>query len=139
MKAIIIYTDGSCKGNPGPGGWAAVYHTDGQDHCVQGGEAHTTNNRMELKAAIEGLRTVQATIPRATHFTIFSDSTYLVNTMTKGWKRRANHDLWEQLDAVIRGVHVAWRWVKGHSGVPGNEVADDLAQGEAERWRSTTT
>ena len=135
MKPIAIYTDGSCKGNPGPGGWAAV----ALGCKTFGGTAHTTNNRMELTAAIKGLVAVQTAFPCATHFIIYSDSTYLVNTMTHGWKRRTNHDLWEQLDAAIQGIHVSWCWVKGHSGNPGNEMADTLAQEEAERWRSTTT
>lgn len=141
MKPIPIYTDGSCKGNPGPGGWAAVMvpRLGFTPRFIRGGETRTTNNRMELMAAIKGLVAVQDIFPLATYFIIYSDSTYLVNTMTKGWKRRANRDLWEQLDDAARGKHVSWRWVKGHSGDPGNEMADTLAQEEAERWRSTTT
>ena len=135
MKSIAIYTDGSCKGNPGPGGWAAI----AQGYRFRGGEVHTTNNRMELMAAIEGLRAMQTYYPQATHFIIYSDSTYLVDTMTKGWRRRANHDLWDQLDILVRGKNVSWHWVKGHDGNPGNEMADTLAQEEAEHWRLTTT
>lgn len=134
---IVIYTDGSCKGNPGSGGWAAVFpnqFVEDKSWTLHAGEAYTTNNRMELTAVIKGL---DAT-PWSAHVVIYSDSTYVVNTMTKGWKRRANHDLWEQLDAVTRGRNVRWCWVKAHSGVPGNEAADRLAQEEAERWRLRT-
>ncbi len=139
MKPIHIYTDGSCKGNPGPGGWAAVHSLKGQEHYICGGEADTTNNRMELMAAIQGLVAVQTHYPQATHFVIHSDSTYLINTITLGWKRRVNNDLWDQLDAVIQGKNVAWYWVRGHNGNSGNERADAIAQQEAKRWRSITT
>ena len=92
--AFDIYTDGSCSGNPGPGGWAAVIEHDGEKSRLSGGERSTTNNRMEIMAAIKGL---EAAPPGATAV-IHSDSEYLVKTMTKGWKRNVNRDLWEQLD-----------------------------------------
>ena len=96
--AFDIYTDGSCSGNPGPGGWAAVIEHDGEKTRLSGGERSTTNNRMEIMAAIKGL---EAAPPGATAV-IHSDSEYLVKTMTKGWKRNVNRDLWEQLD-LARG------------------------------------
>ena len=93
---INIYTDGACSGNPGPGGWAAIIVDGEKRKEVKGGDENTTNNRMELTAAIEGL----AKIPGDSEVTVHSDSLYLVNTMTKNWKRNVNHDLWEKLDKL---------------------------------------
>jgi len=119
-----IYTDGSCLVNPGPGGWGALVLPDqGEPQRLSGGEAHTTNNRMEMTGAIKGL---EATPPGAS-VDLYSDSSYLVNTMTKNWKRRVNNDLWDQLDALSRLRKVNWLWVRGHNGDPGNEEADRLA------------
>jgi len=119
-----IYTDGSCLVNPGPGGWGALVLPDqGEPQRLSGGEAHTTNNRMEMTGAIKGL---EATAP-GTSVDLYSDSSYLVNTMTKNWKRRVNNDLWDQLDALARLRKVDWLWVRGHNGDPGNEEADRLA------------
>ena len=118
-----IYTDGSCSGNPGPGGWAAVIEHDGEKTRLSGGERSTTNNRMEIMAAIKGL---EAAPPGATAV-IYSDSEYLVKTMTKGWKRNVNRDLWEQLDLTVAKRNVDFRWVRGHAGHPQNEEADRLA------------
>lgn len=124
MAATIeIYTDGSCSGNPGPGGWAAVLTTPSGQKQISGGETSTTNNRMELMAAIKGLEST----PLASSVEIHSDSEYLVKTMTLGWKRRVNHDLWEQLDRLASERDVKWLWVKGHAGDPRNEQADQLA------------
>ena len=121
---ITIYTDGSCLVNPGPGGWGAlVLPEQGEPERLSGGEAHTTNNRMEMTGAIKGL---EATAPGAS-VDLYSDSSYLVNTMTKNWKRRKNNDLWDQLDALARLRKVNWLWVRGHNGDPGNEEADRLA------------
>ena len=124
---IVIHTDGACRGNPGPGGWAAVIQQNGNQQIISGADRHTTNNRMEMTAVIKGLETVD---PSA-KVLISSDSTYVVNTMTKGWKRKANHDLWEQLDRLVSGRDISWRWVRGHSGDPGNELADSAATREA--------
>ena len=124
---IVIHTDGACKGNPGPGGWGTVIEQNGNQQRLSGGEPQTTNNRMEMTAVIKGLEAVD---PAATVL-ISSDSTYVINTMTKGWKRKANHDLWEQLDRLVKGRDVSWRWVRGHSGDRGNELADSLATKEA--------
>ena len=124
---IVIHTDGACKGNPGQGGWGAVIEQNGDQIRLSGGEPQTTNNRMEMTAVIKGLEAVD----RSAKVLISSDSTYVVNTMTKGWKRKANHDLWEQLDALVKIRDVSWRWVRGHSGDRGNELADALATKEA--------
>jgi ribonuclease HI len=124
---IVIHTDGACKGNPGPGGWGTVIEQNGNQQRLSGGERQTTNNRMEMTAVIKGLEAVD---PAATVL-ISSDSTYVINTMTKGWKRKVNHDLWEQLDRLVKGRDVSWRWVRGHSGDRGNELADSLATKEA--------
>lgn len=124
---IVIHTDGACKGNPGQGGWGAVIEQNGNQIRLSGGEPQTTNNRMEMTAVIKGLEAVD----HAAKVLISSDSTYVVNTMTKGWKRKANHDLWERLDALVQSRDVSWRWVRGHNGDLGNELADSLATKEA--------
>ena len=120
---IDIYTDGSCSGNPGPGGWAAIVVKNGKRSELKGSEVHTTSNRMELTAAIEGL----ASVPENSEVTIHSDSEYLVKSMTRNWKRRANLDLWQRLDELVATRRVKWLWVKGHDGHPENEMADKLA------------
>lgn len=120
---IHIYTDGSCHGNPGPGGWAAIIENDGDKTRLSGSERETTNNRMELLAVIKGLQSTR----KQNDVTIFSDSQYVVNTMTKGWKRKANQDLWALLDIEVRDRRIIWEWIRGHSGNPGNEEADALA------------
>ena len=124
---IDIYTDGSSIGNPGPGGWAAVILEGGSKRSVHGRHGRTTSNRMEILAAIEGLRA----LPEAAEVTVHSDSQYVVNTMTRNWKRNANQDLWERLDAEVARRKVEWRWVRGHAGNPMNEEADRLANREA--------
>ncbi len=120
---IDIYTDGACSGNPGPGGWGAIVVRDGEELELKGGADETTNNRMELTAAIEGLEHTTEN----TEITIHSDSQYLVNTMTKNWKRNTNHDLWQKLDDLVANRKVNWVWVRGHDGHPQNERADKLA------------
>lgn len=135
-QTVIIYTDGACRGNPGPGGWGALLHYD--DNCRElfGGEANTTNNRMELTAAIQALETLK----RGCRVELHTDSNYvrqgITQWMTKwkqnGWKTAArkpvkNADLWRALDDACQRHDIEWRWVKGHSGNPGNETADALA------------
>ncbi len=120
---LDVYTDGSCLNNPGPGGWAAILVRPSGPERLSGGEPDTTNNRMELTAAVKGLEAA----PPSAQVTVHSDSTYLINTMTRGWKRRVNQDLWGQLDALVEGRRVRWHWVKGHAGDPWNEEADRLA------------
>ena len=127
---IEIYTDGSSLGNPGPGGWAAIIVEGGSERPLSGGEAHTTNNRMEMLAVVEGLRA----LPESAEATVFSDSQYVVNTMTKNWKRKANQDLWAKMDSEVGKRKVKWRWVRGHAGHPMNEKADKLAVQEAKKY-----
>ena len=126
---IEIHTDGSAIDNPGPGGWAAIIVEDGSKTVVRGGEEHTTNNRMEILAVVKGLESV----PDSAEVAVFSDSTYVVNTMTRNWKRNANRDLWTLLDAEVARCTVSFHWVRGHDGNPMNEEADVLANREARR------
>lgn len=136
MKAITIYSDGACKGNPGPGGWGAVLRYGEAEKRIKGGEPGTTNNRMELTAAIQALDSLR----EACEVTLFTDSIYVMkglNEWLPGWKRRGwrtadgkavkNQDLWERLDAACARHRIDWRWVKGHNGDPGNELAEQLA------------
>ena len=135
-EAVEIYTDGGCRGNPGPGGWAALLVAGQQRKEVSGAEAQTTNNRMELMAVIEALRTLKRPVP----VRLYTDSQYVrlgITEWVKSWKARGwrtaarqpvkNQDLWEQLDALAAGREIEWHWVKGHAGVPGNERVDALA------------
>jgi ribonuclease HI len=123
-----VYADGSCLGNPGPGGWAAVIvKPGGVSNTVFGGDPATTNNRMELTAAIEGLRI----IPTGMRVVLRSDSQYVVKTMTLGWKRKQNVDLWEKLDHEVEQRQVRFEWVEGHAGDPLNEEADRYARNAA--------
>ena len=120
---IEIYTDGACIGNPGPGGWGAVLARDGEVEEISGDEPDTTNNRMEILAVIRGLEEV----PRGEPVAVYSDSTYVVNTVTKGWQRKANQDLWAELDRALAGRDVRWEWIRGHRGSQLNERAHSLA------------
>ncbi len=134
---LKIYTDGACSGNPGPGGWG-VYIIDGEEtRDLKGGEPETTNNRMELMAAIEAVRST----PEDTAFELYTDSTYVkngLNSWIKNWKRNGwktasrkpvkNKDLWIELDDLAAKRKIDWHWVKGHAGDPGNEMADELAR-----------
>ena len=136
MKTVEVFTDGGCRGNPGPGGWGAVLRFGGHERELRGSEENTTNNRMELLAAISALEAM--TEPCAV--TLTTDSTYVKDGITRwirnwkanGWKTAAkkpvkNKDLWERLDAECLRHQVDWRWVKGHAGHPENERADGLA------------
>ena len=133
---ITIYTDGACKGNPGPGGWGAWLRSGVHEKELWGGEATTTNNRMELTAVIEALAALKA----PSQVVLYLDSEYVRNGITSwihNWKRRGwrtadnkpvkNVDLWQRLDTLVQTHRIDWRWVKGHSGDPGNERADALA------------
>ena len=125
---LIAYADGSCLGNPGPGGWGVVLlSSDGSRLEFSGAADSTTNNRMEITAAIEALRR----LPSGLDLTVRSDSQYLVKTMTLGWRRRENLDLWKMLDDEAAKRKVRWEWVPGHSGDTFNERADELARSAA--------
>ena len=128
MKEVTIYTDGACSGNPGPGGWGATLSTKDskgilRSRHISGYDPDTTNNRMEIKAAIEALKALKT----ACDVTVHADSQYLGNTMTKGWNRNKNNDLWQELDDLKKEHKIKWVWVKGHADVPGNMTVDKLA------------
>lgn len=136
MKKVEAFTDGACRGNPGPGGWGVLLRFGGHEKELSGGESHTTNNRMELSAAIEALKALSQTC----HVTLTTDSTYVRDGITQwvskwkanGWKTAAkkpvkNQDLWMALDEQCQRHAVDWQWVKGHAGHPENERADQLA------------
>ena len=134
--AVIIYTDGACLGNPGPGGWAVILKYGQHERELSGNEKHTTNNRMELRAALEGLRA----LTEPCQVTLYTDSTYLQRGVTewlpnwkrKNWRRKggklANVDLWMKLDEEIIRHEILWRWVRGHAGNMMNERVDKLAR-----------
>ena len=120
---IHIYTDGACWGNPGPGGWAAIILDGARTRELKGRQEDATNNQMEILAAISGLEQT----PPGSQVTVHSDSQYLVWTMSRGWKRKVNFDLWERLDRLVAEREVKWEWVRGHVGHPENERANTLA------------
>ncbi|MBL0089023.1 MAG: ribonuclease HI [Ideonella sp.] len=135
-ETVVIYTDGACKGNPGPGGWGAWLRWGEHEREMFGGEPATTNNRMELTAVIEALASLKRRVPVA----IYTDSEYVKNgisTWIHAWKKRGwltadrkpvkNIELWQRLDALVAQHEVQWHWVRGHTGDPGNERADALA------------
>ena len=123
---IEIYTDGACKGNPGKGAWAAIIIKDNNKTQLSGSCQNTTNNQMELTAVIRALETLG---PGQTA-TVFSDSQYVINSITLNWKRNANLELWTALDSTTKDLTITWKWVRGHSGHPLNEEADKLANKE---------
>ena len=136
MKQVIIYTDGACRGNPGPGGWGALIKFESAEKEIFGGQPDTTNNQMELSAAIEGL----AALKEPCSVELFTDSKYVMDGITQwiqNWKKNnwrtaakkdvKNKELWQKLDQLISQHQVQWHWVKGHSGDEGNEAADLLA------------
>ena len=121
---IYLYTDGASSGNPGPGGYGAVLVCGNLRKELSGGFALTTNNRMELLAVIKGLEAIRW---KGAQVKVFSDSTYVVNTITKNWKRKKNHDLWARFDELSGGFDLSFNWIKGHAGHPENERCDRLA------------
>lgn len=145
MKQVEIFTDGACQGNPGPGGWGAVLRYQGSEKEISGGEAHTTNNRMELSAVIEAF----SLLKEPCEVTLWSDSKYVCDAIEKGWakswrkngwkkadkKPALNSDLWERLLNLLEQHHVTIRWVKGHAGHPENERCDRLAVAAAEKCK----
>lgn len=137
MDKVILYVDGACSGNPGPGGWGVLLQYRGTEKELSGAEPNTTNNQMELKAAIEGLRALK----RSCKVEVYTDSEYVKNGITtwihdwrkRNWKNAAkkpvkNQELWQELDALTKEHEVEWHWVKGHSGHPLNDRVDELAR-----------
>jgi ribonuclease HI len=137
MTEVVIYTDGACSGNPGPGGWGVVLRWNGTVKELHGSDPQTTNNRMELMAAIQALESLN----RPSQVRLYTDSTYVLNGITKwvaGWQRNGwrtaakkpvkNEDLWRQLVQAMERHEISWQWVKGHAGDEGNERADALAR-----------
>ena len=145
MKQVTLYTDGACSGNPGPGGWGAILECDGRRKELSGGEASTTNNRMELTAVIEGL----SALKYGCAVTLVSDSKYVIDAITTGWVyswkakgwRKAdkspalNVDLWEKLLPQLDRHQMTYQWVKGHAGHPENERCDQMAVAQCQRFR----
>ena len=145
MKQVTLYTDGACSGNPGPGGWGAILECEGHRKELSGGEASTTNNRMELTAVIEGLSALKFSCA----VTLDSDSKYVIDAITKGWVyswkakgwRKAdkspalNVDLWEKLLPQLDRHQMTYQWVKGHAGHPENERCDQMAVAQCQRFR----
>ena len=142
MKRVEIFTDGACKGNPGPGGWGAILRMGAHEKELSGSERETTNNRMEMTAVIEALRALRHPCEIALH----TDSKYVIDGITKwihGWQKRGwktagrkpvlNQDLWEAMVEASGSHRISWHWIKGHSGHPENERADRLASDEADR------
>ena len=125
----ILYTDGSCIGNPGPGGWASIIIINDVKTTLSGSDEETTNNKMEITAVIKGLEQ----FPENSSVKIFTDSEYVINTMTKNWKRNTNLDLWNRLDSLVINRTIEWNWVKGHSGNKLNDEADLIANREAKK------
>ena len=144
MNEIIVYTDGGCSGNPGLGGWGIIVIANGEARQLSGGEKNTTNNRMELTAAISALSVIKNTPSfNGKKITVNIDSQYVKNGITvwiKGWKQKGwktadkkpvkNQDLWQQLDDLNSSLDVEWNWVKGHAGIEYNEICDQLCQKE---------
>jgi len=133
VKQITIYTDGSSKGNPGPGGWAALIF-EGRKKVGQvfGNEGSTTNNRMEMLAIVKALAWVTENFKEVPPVTVRSDSNLIIKTMTSGWKRKKNLDLWEELSKLTLPLTIEWQWVKGHSTNRYNNICDRIAQEQAD-------
>lgn len=145
-QILYIYTDGACKGNPGVGGWGVLMRYGNHEKTLNGAAEHTTNNRMELQAAIAALQAIK----RPCKICLTTDSVYVKNGITQwlhGWKKNGwktaqkkpvqNVDLWQKLDALAAPLDIDWQWVKGHNGHPGNEIADQLANDAIKAWRAT--
>ena len=145
LPEVELFTDGACSGNPGPGGWGAILRMGGRERELSGGDPSTTNNRMELMAAISGLEALK----RPCTVLLYTDSRYVLDGATRwihGWKKNGwrtadkkpvkNAELWQRLDAAGASHRIRWSWVKGHSGHAENDRADELARGEIEKMRS---
>lgn len=143
QNKIEIYTDGSCLGNPGPGGWGAIIFFNEKEIRISGGEEHTTNNRMEMKAMIEAIRWLREESGLSDedilnmHIILYSDSNLLIKTLTDGWKRKANTDLWAELDKLRAWLNIEWTWVKAHASNHHNNEVDALAFKEATEMKNS--
>ncbi len=136
IKKIFIFTDGSCKGNPGPGGWAAIFLEEkilAPFASIHGHAFDTTNNRMEMTAMIEALRFIKKNNFDRFHITLYSDSNLLVQTLRLGWKKKANLDLWKEFDEVLKGLDIQFVWVEGHAQNKWNNECDRLATSESKK------
>lgn len=133
-SSVVVYTDGSCLKNPGPGGWAFLVSSSTNDEFEErsGGEYRTTNNRMELQAVVEAL----LFLPTVEKMNIYTDSQLVLHCAQGTWQRRANLDLWAQYDLAARGKQLTWHWVRGHSGHPFNERVDKLARKKAIQYQT---
>ncbi|MBQ5591874.1 MAG: ribonuclease HI [Clostridia bacterium] len=145
MKHVDIFTDGACSGNPGPGGWGAILRYKGTDKCISGGEAETTNNRMELSAVIEAMKLLK----EPCEVTLWTDSKYVADGLGKGWaagwkkngwrkadkKPALNPDLWDELLGLYEKHSVTIQWIKGHASHPENEKCDQMAVAESQKFR----
>lgn len=145
LKNVDIYTDGACSGNPGPGGWGAILSYNNNEKTLSGGEADTTNNRMELTAVIEGLQALK----EKCNVTVHTDSQYVCNGIEKGWARSwkkngwkksnkepaLNPDLWDRLLGLVDKHNVSFNWIRGHAGHPMNERCDELAVSESNKYK----
>ena len=127
IEANAICVDGACNGNRGNGGWAAVFYQDGERRILSGNDRSTTGNRMVVTATIRGLLAT----PEHKEIFVYSDSQYLINTMTRGWERNSNLDLWDQVDRIQKSRNITWKWVSKHWRSPGNEIATRVASMEA--------
>lgn len=134
-KSIIVYTDGSSRGNPGPGGYGAIIQHNGDEIILRGGEQETTNNRMEMTAILEALKWL-ASNAAGSDAEIYSDSSLVINSITKGWKRKKNIDIWEEIDNALARIDtkITWHWVKGHADNHYNNKVDEIAVEEAMKF-----
>lgn len=137
QQKVEIYTDGSCIGNPGPGGWGAIILHDHKETKLSGGEKQTTNNRMEMMAIIKALEWLHTHKLTGEKIIIYSDSNLLVQSLTRGWKRKANTDLWRELDKLRGWLDIQWSWVKAHATDKYNNMVDGLALKEAVQMQKT--
>ncbi|MBN1494283.1 ribonuclease HI [Candidatus Peregrinibacteria bacterium] len=140
---ITIYTDGSCLSNPGPGGWAVLIIYKGKNEILKGGEPATTNNRMEMTAILNALKWLNKNVKDpAAQIALFSDSNLLIQSLTKGWKRKANLDIWKQMDREIvnlynKRIFLSWNWVKGHGTNKYNALVDEIAVKESTKQKKS--
>jgi ribonuclease HI len=140
MEPIQIYTDGSCLGNPGPGGWAAIITEDGKDTAISGNDPDTTNNRMEMMAVIGSLEYLHKKYGRdklpAIQINFFIDSNLIVQTLNSGWKKKKNQDLWAEIEKLTAWLNIKWEWVKAHHKDEQNNKVDELAFKAAKKAES---